>query len=73
MESGPFALDPFNTEPFNYYGIPAISIPCGFSKSGLPFGLQIIGARWGESKVLDIAHRYEQATQWHTKHPDLKG
>ena len=73
MESGPFALDPFNTEPFNYYGIPAISIPCGFSKSGLPLGLQIIGPRWGESKVLDIAHRYEQATQWHTKHPDLKG
>lgn len=65
---GPFALEPFNTE-FNYYGLPAISIPCGFDSNGMPLGLHIVGPRWGENKVLDIALRYQQATRWHLKHP----
>ena len=68
---GAFALDPDNTYLFNYYGLPAISIPCGFSKNGLPLGLQIVGPRWGESKVLDIARKYQQSTQWHFKHPNI--
>lgn len=71
IELGPFALDPYNTEPFNYYGLPAISIPCGFCKNGLPLGLQIVGPRWGESQVLDIANRYQKATKWHLKHPNI--
>ncbi|MEO5906357.1 MAG: amidase [Saprospiraceae bacterium] len=69
IEQGPFALDPSNTEPFNEYGLPAISVPCGFCENGLPLGLQIVGPRWGESQVLDIANRYQKACKWHLKHP----
>jgi aspartyl-tRNA(Asn)/glutamyl-tRNA(Gln) amidotransferase subunit A len=58
-----------NTAPFNVYGLPTISIPCGFSKSGLPIGLQISGAHWAETTVLALAHAYEQATEWHKKKP----
>ncbi len=60
-----------NTLPFDAYGIPTISIPCGFTSAGLPIGLQIAGAPWAESAVLALAHAYEQATQWHTRHPKL--
>ena len=66
---GPFALDPFNTDKFNHYGLPAISVPCGFDKNGMPVGLQVVGPRWGEVKVLDIAQRFQQHTRWHLKHP----
>jgi aspartyl-tRNA(Asn)/glutamyl-tRNA(Gln) amidotransferase subunit A len=58
-----------NTRPINVWGLPAISIPCGFTPSGLPIGLQIIGPRWGEAKVLQLAHAYEQATAWHKREP----
>jgi aspartyl-tRNA(Asn)/glutamyl-tRNA(Gln) amidotransferase subunit A len=54
-----------NTRPFNVWGLPAISIPCGFTKSGLPIGLQIAGPHWREYLVLRLAHAYEQATAWH--------
>jgi aspartyl-tRNA(Asn)/glutamyl-tRNA(Gln) amidotransferase subunit A len=67
--NGPFTLDPFNTESFDYYGLPAISIPCGFDKNGLPLGMQVVGPRWGEAEVLDAANKYQQATGWHLKHP----
>jgi len=60
-----------NTGPFNVYGLPSISIPCGFTRSGLPIGLQISGPRFGEAKVLALAHAYEQATDWHTRRPPL--
>jgi aspartyl-tRNA(Asn)/glutamyl-tRNA(Gln) amidotransferase subunit A len=60
-----------NTLPFDIYGIPMISIPCGFTSAGLPVGLQIAAAPWAESTVLALAHAYEQATQWHTRHPKL--
>jgi len=60
-----------NTRPFNVWGLPAISLPCGFTTSGLPIGLQIAGTHWAESVVLQIAYRYEQATHWHTREPDL--
>jgi aspartyl-tRNA(Asn)/glutamyl-tRNA(Gln) amidotransferase subunit A len=66
---GSFALDPFNTDKFNHYGLPAISIPCGFDKNGMPVGLQIVGPRWGENKVLDIAQKFQKNTRWHLKHP----
>jgi len=60
-----------NTRPFNVWGLPAISVPCGFTKAGLPIGLQIAGAHWAESKVLRMAHAYEQATQWSMRRPEL--
>jgi aspartyl-tRNA(Asn)/glutamyl-tRNA(Gln) amidotransferase subunit A len=58
-----------NTRPINVWGLPAISIPCGFTPSGLPIGLQIIGPHWGETEVLQLAHAYEQATAWHKREP----
>jgi aspartyl-tRNA(Asn)/glutamyl-tRNA(Gln) amidotransferase subunit A len=58
-----------NTFFCNYYGLPAISVPCGFSKNGLPLGLQIVGEQWSEGKVLDIANRYHNETEWHLQHP----
>ncbi len=50
----------------NLAGIPAMSLPCGFSKAGLPIGLQIMTKHFGEETMLKIAHTYEQATDWHT-------
>jgi len=58
-----------NTRPINIWGLPAISIPCGFTPAGLPIGLQIVGPHWGEAKVLQLAHAYEQATAWHKREP----
>jgi aspartyl-tRNA(Asn)/glutamyl-tRNA(Gln) amidotransferase subunit A len=58
-----------NTAPFNPYGLPTISIPCGFTRSGRPIGIQIGGPRFGEAKVLALAHAYEHATDWHTRRP----
>jgi len=60
-----------NTRPFNVWGIPAISVPCGFTKDGLPIGLQLAAAPWREDAVLRAAHAYEQATEWHKRKPDL--
>ena len=60
-----------NTSPFDVNGLPAISIPCGFTKEGLPIGLQIIGPHGGESAVFQLAHAYEQATDWHKRRPAL--
>ncbi len=56
-----------NTRPFNGWGLPAISLPCGFTKSGLPIGLQVAGPAWREDLVLRLAHAYERATQWHKR------
>jgi Asp-tRNA(Asn)/Glu-tRNA(Gln) amidotransferase A subunit family amidase len=58
-----------NTRPFNVWGLPAISLPCGFTKRGLPIGLQITGPPWREDLVLRLAHTYEQATTWHKRKP----
>jgi|HubBroStandDraft_6_1064221.scaffolds.fasta_scaffold16206_2 aspartyl-tRNA(Asn)/glutamyl-tRNA(Gln) amidotransferase subunit A len=52
-----------NTRPFNVWGLPAISVPCGFTKAGLPIGVQIAGPHWREDLVLRLAHAYEQATE----------
>ena len=60
-----------NTAPFNAYGIPAITVPCGFSRGGLPIGLQLCGRALGEVDVLALAHAYEQATAWHERTPPL--
>jgi aspartyl-tRNA(Asn)/glutamyl-tRNA(Gln) amidotransferase subunit A len=60
-----------NTRPFNVWGIPAISVPCGFTKEGLPIGVQLAAAPWQEHVVLQAAQAYEQATDWHMKMPDF--
>jgi aspartyl-tRNA(Asn)/glutamyl-tRNA(Gln) amidotransferase subunit A len=60
-----------NTQPFDIYGLPCISVPCGFSRSGLPIGLSISGPPLGEGIVLALAHAYEQATEWHKRRPTL--
>lgn len=60
-----------NTLPFDEYGIPVISIPCGLTSAGLPVGLQIAGPHWNEPAILALAHAYEQATDWHTRHPKV--
>jgi aspartyl-tRNA(Asn)/glutamyl-tRNA(Gln) amidotransferase subunit A len=59
------------TAPFNLAGLPALSLPCGFTKEGLPIGLQIISRAWGEFKVLNAGYAYEKATEWHTRRPAL--
>jgi aspartyl-tRNA(Asn)/glutamyl-tRNA(Gln) amidotransferase subunit A len=60
-----------NCTPFNIFGLPAISIPCGFSSAGLPIGVMIAGPRFSEGKVLALANAYEKATEWHAKRPTL--
>jgi len=55
------------TRPFNVWGLPTISVPCGFTQTGLPIGLQIAGRQWREDLVLRVAHAYEQATAWHKR------
>jgi aspartyl-tRNA(Asn)/glutamyl-tRNA(Gln) amidotransferase subunit A len=60
-----------NTSPFDTYGLPTISIPCGFTKSGLPIGIQISGPNFEETRVLALAHAFERATEWHTRVPAL--
>jgi len=59
------------TIPCNLAGLPGISIPCGFSKEGLPIGLQILGKPFDEEKVLRVAHAFQQATEWHKRRPIL--
>jgi aspartyl-tRNA(Asn)/glutamyl-tRNA(Gln) amidotransferase subunit A len=60
-----------NTGQFDVYGIPAISVPCGFTSAGLPVGLMIAGPRFSESRVLALANAYERATEWHKRRPPL--
>ena len=59
------------TSPFNLTGLPAISLPCGFTGLGLPIGLQIIIRPWGEAALLRAANAYEGATEWHLRRPDI--
>ncbi|MEN2768138.1 Asp-tRNA(Asn)/Glu-tRNA(Gln) amidotransferase subunit GatA [Ornithinibacillus xuwenensis] len=61
------------TIPVNLAGVPGISVPCGLSEAGLPIGLQIIGKHFDESTVFRAAHAFEQATDHHTKRPQLGG
>ena len=60
-----------NTAAFDIYGLPTISIPCGFTADGLPIGMQISGAHFDERTVIALAHAYEQATEWHRRRPSL--
>lgn len=60
-----------NTNPLNLLGVPALSVPCGFTTGGLPIGLQLAASWWEETTVLRAAYAYEQATDWHNKAPPL--
>jgi aspartyl-tRNA(Asn)/glutamyl-tRNA(Gln) amidotransferase subunit A len=59
------------TAPFNLTGLPALSLPCGFTQSGLPIGLQIVSRAWGDAKALNAGYAFEQATEWHEKFPSV--
>jgi aspartyl-tRNA(Asn)/glutamyl-tRNA(Gln) amidotransferase subunit A len=60
-----------NTRPFNIFGIPTITIPCGMTGTGLPIGLQISGPPWAELRVLQSARAFEEATRWHECRPPV--
>ena len=55
----------------NLAGIPAISIPCGYTKTGLPIGFQLQGPALAEDSLLRAAHMYQQQTNWHQHRPNL--
>jgi aspartyl-tRNA(Asn)/glutamyl-tRNA(Gln) amidotransferase subunit A len=61
-----------NNVAFNAYGIPAITVPCGFTNQGLPIGLMIAGPNFSEAKILALSYAYEQATSWHERKPPLR-
>jgi len=61
-----------NTQAFDYYGVPAISIPCGFTEKKLPIGLMIAGPRFSEGRVLALARAYQNATGWHKQAPPIR-
>ena len=61
-------LSDIYTNAANLAGLPGVSVPCGFVK-GLPVGLQLIGNHFAEARVLNVAHRYQQESDWHTRRP----
>jgi Asp-tRNA(Asn)/Glu-tRNA(Gln) amidotransferase A subunit family amidase len=65
-------LIPF-TLPWNLTGLPALTVPCGFTRAGLPAGLQVVGRPFAEAMLFRIGHAYERATPWHRRRPALAG
>ena len=57
----------------NPVGVPALSVPCGFTKSNLPIGMQLVGKMFSEDLLLAIGHQYQQMTGWHKKSPQIVG
>lgn len=55
----------------NPVGVPSLALPCGFSKNGLPIGMQLIGDRFAESTLLRLGHQYQKVTEWHTRKPKI--
>jgi aspartyl-tRNA(Asn)/glutamyl-tRNA(Gln) amidotransferase subunit A len=53
----------------NLAGLPGMSVPCGFGASGRPVGLQIVGNYFSEARMLNVAHQYQKATDWHQRVP----
>ncbi len=60
-----------NTRPFNYLGLPVLSVPCGLDPNGCPIGLQIVGRPFAESRVLTVGDAYQRDTDWHSRLPPL--
>ena len=69
--ANPLALSPENTVFANYYGLPALSVPCGFDRNGLPLGLQLVAKPWDEATIFHLAYQYESATPWKTRRPHV--
>jgi aspartyl-tRNA(Asn)/glutamyl-tRNA(Gln) amidotransferase subunit A len=65
-----YLMDVF-TVTLNMAGLPGVSIPCGFSREGLPVGMQFVGKVFDEETILRAAHAYEQSTEFHKKKPVL--
>jgi len=59
------------TAPFNLTGMPALSIPCGFTKDSLPIGLQIVSRAWNEAGVLRTGYAFQESTEWHMQSPEI--
>jgi len=59
------------TRPFNGLGLPALTVPCGFSKDGRPLALQIVGRAFDEAPILRLGHAYQRAATWHVEGPRL--
>ncbi|HYW01239.1 MAG TPA: amidase family protein, partial [Candidatus Acidoferrum sp.] len=59
------------TAPFNFAGLPAISVPCGFTSTGLSIGMQLVAGPWKESALLEAALAYQSVTDWHKREPPL--
>jgi hypothetical protein len=59
--------------PVSLTGLPALALPCGFTRAGLPVSVQLIGRPWAEGTVLRIGHAYERAAGWHTRRPPIDG
>jgi aspartyl-tRNA(Asn)/glutamyl-tRNA(Gln) amidotransferase subunit A len=59
-----------NTKPATYMGLPALSVPCGFSQNGLPVGFQLMGPPFSEALLFNLAHLYQSATDHHARIPD---
>lgn len=59
------------TRPISFLGFPALSLPCGFSDSGLPLGMQLVGRPFAEATLLNLGHQYQQATDWHCRVPPI--
>ena len=64
-------LDDIFTIGANLAGVPAMSIPAGFTSAGLPIGLQLMADYFGEARLLDVAYRFQQVTDWHARRPAL--
>jgi aspartyl-tRNA(Asn)/glutamyl-tRNA(Gln) amidotransferase subunit A len=60
-----------NTRPFNYLGLPVVSVPCGFDPNGCPIGLQIAGRPFAEARIMKLADAYQRDTDFHTKRPPI--
>ncbi|MDI5935308.1 amidase [Halomonas kalidii] len=59
------------TRPINYLGLPALSVPCGFSQGGLPIAFQLVGRPLDEDRLLALGHAYQQLTEWHRMEPEM--
>jgi aspartyl-tRNA(Asn)/glutamyl-tRNA(Gln) amidotransferase subunit A len=63
-------LEDIYTLSTNLAGLPAMSVPCGFSKDGMPIGMQLIGNYFSEARLLQIAHQYQRTSDWHLRSPN---
>ena len=59
------------TAPMDFSGSPTVSLPCGLTDDGLPLSVQLVGRHGEEGTIMQAAYAYEQATEWHTKRPEV--